>query len=186
MIIKHVMASAKDRKPTILNTDMEKFLGNDLVFLTEPQVALFYPSYSCVIYYHQTRNGSTWYGDRPLPKHAIQPQVGKPAMLDVERYYPILDNQLEPIRQWALDRQLIQKGNPDTQIVKLMEEVGELAQANLRNDETEFLDALGDVVVVLTNLAAMRGYKLESCINIAYNTIKNRQGKMVNNTFVKN
>ena len=185
MILKHVLASAKDRKPTILNTDMEKFLGNDIVFLTEPHITLFYPSYSCVVQYHQTRNGSTWYGDRPLPKYALQPQVGQPVQLDVERYVPIMHNQLEPIRQWAMDRQLIQKGHPETQMVKLMEEVGELAQSLLKQDEDGTVDALGDIVVVLTNLAALKGLSLEHCINIAYNTIKNRTGKMVNNTFVK-
>ena len=42
-----------------------------------------------------------------------------------------------------------------------MEEAGELAQAILKNDETEVIDAIGDMVVVLTNLAALRGHKIE-------------------------
>ena len=66
-----------------------------------------------------------------------------------------------------------------------MEEAGELAQAILKNDETEVIDAIGDMVVVLTNLAALRGHKIETCIASAYNVIKSRQGKMVNGTFVK-
>lgn len=185
-MVKHVLASLKDRKPTILNTDMQKFLGQDSVFQLEHTVSLFYPSYSCVISYHQTRNGSTWYGDRALPKFALQPEVGKPVNLDVELWDPIVHNQLQPIREWAKDRGLLQKGNPETQYIKLMEEAGELAQSLLKQDDDATIDALGDIVVVLTNLAAMKGVSLEHCINIAYNTIKHRQGRMINNTFVKN
>ena len=66
-----------------------------------------------------------------------------------------------------------------------MEEVGELAKAILKEDDTEFIDAIGDCVIVLTNLAALNGYKIEDCVNQSYNVIKNRTGKIVNNTFVK-
>ena len=44
---------------------------------------------------------------------------------------------------------------------------------------------IGDMVVVLTNLASLRGFKIEDCINHAYKEIANRTGKMVNGTFVK-
>ena len=67
-----------------------------------------------------------------------------------------------------------------------MEEAGELAQAILKNDEAEFIDAIGDIVVVLTNLAKLKNYKIEDCIVSAYNVIKTREGKMINGTFVKN
>jgi len=66
-----------------------------------------------------------------------------------------------------------------------MEEAGELAQAILKNDEPEVIDAIGDMVVVLTNLAKLRGYNIEDCITSAYDVIKSRQGKMINGTFVK-
>ena len=66
-----------------------------------------------------------------------------------------------------------------------MEEAGELAQAILKNDEPEVIDAIGDMVVVLTNLAKLRGHNIEDCITSAYNVIKSRTGKMVDGTFVK-
>jgi NTP pyrophosphatase (non-canonical NTP hydrolase) len=69
--------------------------------------------------------------------------------------------------------------------MKLMEESGELAEALLKNDETEVIDAIGDMVVVLTNLAKLRGHKIEDCVTSAYNVIKNRKGNMINGTFVK-
>jgi len=40
-------------------------------------------------------------------------------------------------------------------------------------------------VVVLTNLAHQKGYKIEDCINAAYSEIKNRKGEMIDGTFVK-
>jgi hypothetical protein len=48
------------------------------------------------------------------------------------------------------------------------------------------IDAIGDIIVVLTNLAAIEEVKIEDCLNSAYNVIKNRKGKMINGTFVKN
>jgi NTP pyrophosphatase (non-canonical NTP hydrolase) len=89
------------------------------------------------------------------------------------------------IRIWADEKGIYNKGDSKTQYIKLMEEAGELAQAILKNDESEVIDAIGDMVVVLTNLAALRGHKIETCVSSAYNVIKSRQGKMINGTFVK-
>lgn len=96
-----------------------------------------------------------------------------------------LTNEFEPIREWATERGLLQKGDAKTQYIKLQEEAGELAKAILKANEEEFVDAIGDCVVVLTNLSAMKGYTIEHCINHAYEEIKNRKGKMVAGTFVK-
>jgi NTP pyrophosphatase (non-canonical NTP hydrolase) len=89
------------------------------------------------------------------------------------------------IRAWATDKGIYKSGDARTQYLKLMEEAGELAEAILKNDEPEVIDAIGDMVVVLTNLAKLRGHNIEDCITSAYDVIKSRQGKMVNGTFVK-
>ena len=89
------------------------------------------------------------------------------------------------IRDWAATRGLYQQGNPHTQYVKLQEEAGELAKALLKNDQPEIIDAIGDMVVVLTNLAHLQGYDIEYCIDEAYKVIATRTGKMINGTFVK-
>ena len=89
------------------------------------------------------------------------------------------------IRAWADERGIYKEGNSHTQYVKLMEEAGELAQALLKKDTYEIKDAIGDMVVVLTNLAALEGMQIESCITSAYNEISKRKGKMINGTFVK-
>ena len=89
------------------------------------------------------------------------------------------------IRSWAAERGIYDNGNSRTHYVKLMEEAGELAQALLKNDKPEIQDAIGDMVVVLTNLAYQENFQIEDCIDSAYAEIATRTGKMVNGTFVK-
>ncbi|MCP4267505.1 MAG: hypothetical protein GY777_18400 [Candidatus Brocadiaceae bacterium] len=89
------------------------------------------------------------------------------------------------IRDWADNRGLYDKGDTKTQFCKLMEEAGELGRSILKNDDEEFVDAIGDMVVVLTNLAHLGGTTIEECIDSAYNEIKDRKGGMKNGTFVK-
>ena len=91
----------------------------------------------------------------------------------------------DSIRDWADKRGIYDSGDTKTQFVKLMEEIGELGQAILKDDETEFIDAIGDSVVVLTNLAKLGGHNIERCIESAYSEISARSGSMVNGTFVK-
>jgi len=93
--------------------------------------------------------------------------------------------QFDLIRDWANERGLYDKGDPKTQTLKLMEEAGEICRAVLKNDRDEIIDGIGDCVVVLTNLAELHGIKIEQCIDIAYDEIKNRTGKMSNGTFKK-
>jgi len=91
----------------------------------------------------------------------------------------------DKIRDWAENRGLYKHGDPMVQYVKLQEEAGELAKALIKDDQPEIIDAIGDMVVVLTNLAHQRGVHIETCINTAYEVINKRTGKMINGTFVK-
>ena len=85
----------------------------------------------------------------------------------------------------AKQRGLYKKGDSKTQYVKLQEEAGELAKALLKRDHEEIVDAIGDIVVVLTNLAHLEGFKIEECVESAYKVIAERTGQMLNGTFVK-
>ncbi len=106
------------------------------------------------------------------PDHNPKPTASNSARFDL-------------IRSWAAERGIYDNGNSHTQYVKLMEEAGELAQALLKNDKPEIQDAIGDMVVVLTNLAYQENFQIEDCIDSAYAEIATRTGKMVNGTFVK-
>jgi NTP pyrophosphatase (non-canonical NTP hydrolase) len=95
------------------------------------------------------------------------------------------NDRFDNIRSWAKQRGLYDKGDTKTQFCKLMEEAGELGRAVLKDDKTEFIDAIGDMIVVLTNMAHLGGTTVEHCIDSAYEVISKRTGKMVNGTFVK-
>ena len=95
-------------------------------------------------------------------------------------------SQFDLIREWAEERGLYEKGDPKTQALKLVEEVGETCRAILKEDTIETHDGIGDAVVVLTNLAHLCGTTIEECIEMAYHEISTRKGKMENGTFVKN
>jgi NTP pyrophosphatase (non-canonical NTP hydrolase) len=99
--------------------------------------------------------------------------------------YMQTDNRFQLIRDWAGERGLYTKGDKKTQFCKLMEEAGELGRAILKEDQPEIVDAIGDMVVVLTNMAHLSGTTIEKCIDTAYNVISKRTGRMVNGTFVK-
>lgn len=97
----------------------------------------------------------------------------------------ILSNELQPIRDWAKDKGILDKGDPKTQTLKLIEEVGELADAILIGNKDDIQDAIGDCVIVLVSIASLTGLKIEDCVNAAYEVIAKRKGSMHNGTFVK-
>jgi NTP pyrophosphatase (non-canonical NTP hydrolase) len=97
----------------------------------------------------------------------------------------VVRSHFDLIREWADERGLYEKGDAKTQYIKLMEEAGEVGRAILKQDEAEVIDGIGDMVVVLTNLAELIGTPIEECIARAYDVIANRTGKMVNGTFKK-
>lgn len=101
----------------------------------------------------------------------------KPTALNSDRF--------DLIRNWAAVRGIYDKGNSQIQYLKMLEEAGELAQALLKKDKAEIKDAIGDIIVVLTNLAHLEGFQVEECIDSAYQEIAARTGKMINGTFVK-
>lgn len=87
--------------------------------------------------------------------------------------------------QWADERHLILNGDKNRQMLKLMEETGELAAALARNNKREAVDAIGDMVVVLTILAEQIGVPIEDCMAFAWSEIKDRKGRTVDGVFIK-
>ena len=98
---------------------------------------------------------------------------------------PFQKHDFDKIRTWAEEKGILDKGDLKTQLIKLYEEAGELSQSILKNNREDTIDAIGDCVVVLTNLAELAGVRIEDCISTAYDEISNRTGKMINGTFVK-
>ena len=91
----------------------------------------------------------------------------------------------EKVIEWAGQRDLIKEENAPKQIIKLQEEVGELAGAYLKGNDLEVYDAIGDIQVVMIILCEQLDIDYDKALESAYNVIKNRKGKTVNGTFIK-
>lgn len=89
------------------------------------------------------------------------------------------------VLEWANDKKMIDPANLKSQYMKLAEEVGELSAAINKNLPKELEDTIGDIQVVMIILAAQAGYDYNKSLETAYNVIKNRHGKMIDGTFVK-
>lgn len=93
------------------------------------------------------------------------------------------------INHWADERNLKQ-ADPKIQWMRITEEVGEIRDVLLKptkfnEPQTALKDAIGDTLVTIIVLAHQLDLDVTECLNIAYEEIKNRKGKMINGTFVK-
>ena len=90
------------------------------------------------------------------------------------------------VLRWAEARGILRNGNISTQMLKGVSEMGELCDAVIKNDQEAIIDGLGDVLVVLLIVADMKGLDLLSCLESAYNEIKDRRGYLnADGVFVK-
>lgn len=96
---------------------------------------------------------------------------------------------IDKINHWADDRNLKQ-ADPKIQWMRITEEVGEIRDVLLKptkftEPQAALKDAIGDTLVTIIVLAHQLDLDVTECLSIAYEEIKNRKGKMVNGTFVK-
>ena len=79
---------------------------------------------------------------------------------------------------WARERRIIPNSNPTAQLMKTMSELGELADATLKNDMVDVKDGVGDVLVTLILYCKLCGTNVTDCLEGAYNEIKDRKGTL--------
>ena len=96
---------------------------------------------------------------------------------------------IDKVNDWAISHGL-DKGNPKIEWMKVTEEVGEIRDVFLKphdfvDPEWSLKDAIGDSIVTLIVLCLQLGYDVEECLTIAYNDIKDRQGVMIDDNFIK-
>ena len=87
------------------------------------------------------------------------------------------------VSQWHHDRNLIEGATSKDQVLKLIQEVGELSDSVCKKQDVK--DDIGDCLVILINIAEREGTTLEECLQVAYEDIKDRKGKMIDGIFVK-
>ena len=89
----------------------------------------------------------------------------------------------ELIKMWHHDRNLIEGATDKDQFAKLIQEAGELSDNICKGNDIR--DDIGDMMVVLINIAERNGITMSECLKTAYNDIKDRKGMMVDGVFVK-
>lgn len=89
------------------------------------------------------------------------------------------------VLQWAKEKGILDKATPKDQMLKTIEEVGELAKAIGKNDKEEIKDGIGDIAVTIIIQAELNGLDFDECLESVYEIISKRKGKMVNGIFVK-
>ena len=87
------------------------------------------------------------------------------------------------IIKWHHDRNLIEGSSDKDQVLKLMQELGELSDSVCKGKDVK--DDLGDMMVVMLNIMERQGISMEECLETAYNDIKDRKGRMVDGIFDK-
>lgn len=95
-----------------------------------------------------------------------------------------MNEQIKKVEEWFIERN-IHKADPRKQMLKLIEEVGELSAGLVRNDRHATLDGIGDSFVVLIGLCMQLDTTPLECLELAYGEIKDRQGTVENGIFVK-
>lgn len=94
-----------------------------------------------------------------------------------------MDDLIDKVIQWHYDRNLIAGSTDQMQLAKLCEECEELL-VNIQHSQP-IIDDIGDIIVVLINMAERNSLTLTECLEHAYNDIKDRKGQMVDGIFVK-
>ena len=94
-----------------------------------------------------------------------------------------MEKLIELVSQWHHDRNLIEGATSKDQVLKLIQEVGELSDSVCKKQDVK--DDIGDCLVILINIAEREGTSLEECLSVAYEDIKDRTGKMIEGIFVK-
>jgi hypothetical protein len=97
--------------------------------------------------------------------------------------YKHIGMRLRDIATWHANRNLLDGSNDKTQFMKLIQEVGELSDSLCKGKDIR--DDVGDIMVVLVNICIRNNVSFISCLDAAYNDIKDRKGIMYNNIFVK-
>jgi|TARA_R110000868_G_scaffold297520_2_gene557880 NTP pyrophosphatase (non-canonical NTP hydrolase) len=94
-----------------------------------------------------------------------------------------MENLIKLVEQWHVDRNLIDGATDKDQVLKLLQEMGELSDNVCKGKDIR--DDLGDMLVVMINIMKRNDISMEECLQVAYDDIKDRKGKMIDGIFVK-
>ena len=87
------------------------------------------------------------------------------------------------IAKWHHERNLIKGATDKDQFCKLIQEAGELSDNICKGKDIS--DDIGDMIVVLINIAERNELTLKDCMQRAWDDIKDGKGKMIDGIFIK-
>ena len=90
---------------------------------------------------------------------------------------------INKVAQWHHDSNLIEGATDKDQYCKLIQEAGELSDSICKGKDVK--DDIGDMIVVLINIAERNNVTIEECLENAWDDIKDRKGRMIDGIFVK-
>ena len=90
---------------------------------------------------------------------------------------------INKVAQWHRDRNLIDGASDKDQFCKLIQEAGELSDNICKGKDVK--DDIGDMIVVLINIAERNNVTIEECLMNAWDDIKDRKGRMEDGIFIK-
>jgi len=96
-----------------------------------------------------------------------------------------MEKLIKSVIEWGESKNITKPENASKQLLKCVEEVGEVSGAYLKGEKDNLKLEIGDVLVTLILFSKQNNLNIESCLDAAYNKIKNRKGKTVNGTFIK-
>jgi NTP pyrophosphatase (non-canonical NTP hydrolase) len=99
-----------------------------------------------------------------------------------------MNSKLKQVRKWGEGKDIIIPSNKDQalkQVDKLQEELEELRAEIEAGEIYKAMMELGDCIVVAEMIAANLQTTQEDCLTLAWDKIKDRKGKTINGTFVK-
>ena len=94
-----------------------------------------------------------------------------------------VDILIESIAKWHHDRNLIEGSDDKSQFAKLIQEAGELSDNICKGNDIS--DDIGDMIVVLINIAERNNLSIQEFLQQAWYDIKDSKGRMVDGVFVK-
>ena len=94
-----------------------------------------------------------------------------------------IESLINDITIWHYNRNLVRGSSDKDQFHKLIQECAELSDNICKGNDIR--DDIGDIMVVLINIAERNGLALQECLQVAYDDIKDRKGRMVDGVFVK-
>lgn len=125
--------------------------------------------------------------NKHINKHTFNELIYFCELAKIQKSKVMQINELEKkVHAWAINKKICFKDNSLKQLLKTVEELGELSSSLIKNDIDGIKDGIGDVIVTLIILARANDTNINECLQIAWDEIKDRTGETVNGIFIKN